>query len=56
VEKDFATTAVNETLKNFNNEASPMRTRASEQAMTLTRMDPTKTTKNGAFTLASTGL
>ena len=25
-------------------------------AMTLTRMDPTKTTKNGAFTLASTGL
>jgi hypothetical protein len=48
---------VNETLRNFNNaEGSPMRTRASEQAMTLTRMDPTKTTKNGAFTLASTGL
>jgi hypothetical protein len=33
-----------------------MKTKASEMAMSLTRMDPSKTTKNGAFTLASTGL
>jgi len=55
VDNATATGAISETLRNMQSE-SPMRTKASEMAMTLTRMDPTKTTKNGAFTLASTGL
>jgi hypothetical protein len=56
VHKDDATRAVSESLRFQTGEASPMRTKASELAMSLTRMDPTKTTKRGAFTLASTGL
>jgi hypothetical protein len=55
VDNDTATMAISETLRNMQSE-SPMRTKASEMAKTLTRLDPTKTTKNGAFTLASTGL